>query len=86
MGKISVGIFFRSLFGIYLPETSTNFEKPLLTVKDIIKNYKNNKEYEASQITHIFMTDGEVNDGKTELEYIMPLLDNEISFIIKSTF
>ena len=61
------------------PETSTNFEKPLLTVKDIIKNYKNNKEYEASQITHIFMTDGEVNDGKTELEYIMPLLDNEIS-------
>ncbi len=61
------------------PETSTNFEKPLLTVKDIVTNSKNKKEYEPSQITHIFMTDGEVNDGKFELEHLMSFLDNEIS-------
>jgi hypothetical protein len=50
-------------------------------VRVSIDTEKNDQLYNSSEITHIFMTDGEVTDGKKCLNELTPLINTEIQNI-----
>ena len=56
---------------------STNIELALNTVKNTIHQIKNN--YFEHNISHIFMTDGEITQGNADYDYLSSLVDRSIS-------
>ncbi len=60
------------------PNASTNFEKPLNIVKEQIEKFGTHLNIDRNNIYHIFMTDGEVNDGSSNKIDLIPLLDTNI--------
>ena len=59
-----------------MPRGTTNIEKALEEVKDLVTEIKN--KYPNSCISHIFMTDGEISEGSKNVELLYDLVDKTI--------